>query len=126
MKTYFLKLILLGFVVLSSCKKESIDTITDDQKLIQLKTDIEAFAKNKACSGGDNCRVIGIGNLPCGGPSWYVIYSLSNNDEKQLITKVNEYTELQRAYNLKNNAVGICIALLIPTVDYKNGVCTAK
>lgn len=126
MKTLILKLILLGFVILSSCKKESIDAPTDDQKLFQLKTDIETFAKNKACSGGDNCRVVGIGNLPCGGPSWYVIYSLSNTDEKQLMTKVNEYTELQKAYNLKNNTVGICIALVIPTVDCKNDVCTEK
>ncbi len=126
MKTLILKFIIIGFIIFSSCKKESIDTLTDDQKLIQLKTDIEIFAKNKACSGGDNCRVVGIGNLPCGGHSGFVIYSLSNTDEKQLMTKVNEYTELQKAYNLKNNTVGICIALVIPTVDCKNGVCTAK
>lgn len=126
MKAYFLKFIILGFIILSSCKKESINTLSDNQQLVQLKTDIETFAKNKTCSGGDNCRVVGMGNLPCGGPSSYVIYSLSNTDEKQLMIKVNEYTELQKAYNLKNNVVGICIALVIPTVDCKNGVCSEK
>ena len=126
MKTLIFKFLILGFIIFSSCKKESIETLNDDQKLTQLKVDIETFSKNKACSGGDNCRVVGVGNLPCGGPSWYVIYSLSNTDEKQLITKVNEYTELQKAYNLKNNAVGICIALVIPTVDCKNGLCSPK
>lgn len=126
MKTYFLKLIILGFVIFTSCKKESINTLADDEKLTQLKTDIEIFAKNKACSGEENCRVVGIGNSPCGGPSGFIIYSLSNTDEKQLMTKVNRYTELQKAYNLKHNTVGICIALVIPTVDCKNGVCTAN
>jgi hypothetical protein len=126
MKNTILKLILLGFVIFSSCKKESIDAISDNEKLAQLRADIETLAKNKACPGSDNCKVVGIGDLPCGGPSWYVIYSLSNTDEKQLMTKVNEYTELQKAYNLKNDFVGTCIVLPIPTVDCKNGVCSSK
>ena len=126
MKTYFLKFLILGFLIFISCKKDLIEAQTDDQKLIQLRADIETFAKNKACSGGDNCRVVGIGNQPCGGPSWYIIYSLSNTDEKQLMVKVNEYTELQKAYNFKKNTVGICIDFAIPMVDCKNGVCSAK
>ena len=126
MKTLIFKLLILGFIIFSSCKKESIDTLNDDQNLTQLKADIETFAKNKACSGSDNCRVVGVGNLPCGGPSWYIIYSLSNTDEKQLMTKVNEYTALQKEYNLKNNSVGICVALIVPTVDCNKGVCGPK
>lgn len=126
MKTHILKFLILGFVIFLSCEKQSIDTIPDEQRMAQLRVEIESFAKNKACSNGDNCRVVGIGNLPCGGPSSYVIYSLSNTDEKQLMLKVNEYTELQKAYNLKNNSVGICIALIVPEVDCKNGVCAVK
>jgi hypothetical protein len=126
MKTHFLKIILLGFIIFVSCKKESIDAISDNEKLAQMRADIETFAKNKACSNGDNCRVMGIGNKPCGGPSDYIIYSLTNTDEKQLIAKVNEYTDFQKAYNIKNQLVSDCSLLQIPTVDCKNGVCTAK
>ncbi len=126
MKTHFFKFILLGFVIFVSCKKESIDAIPDNEKLAQLKADIETFAKNKACSNGNNCRVLGIGAKPCGGPSGFIIYSLTNTDEKQLITKVNEYTDFQRAYNDKNKLVSDCSLLQIPTVDCINGVCSPK
>lgn len=126
MKTHILKILIFGFATFFSCKKDSIEAQTDDQKLVQLKADIETFASNKACSSGDNCRVIGIGSQPCGGPSGYVIYSLSNTDEKQLMVKVNDYTELQKANNLKKNTVGICIVLAIPMVDCRNGLCSAK
>jgi hypothetical protein len=126
MKTHFLKILLLGLVIFVSCEKQSIDTIADDQKLIQLRADVETFAKNKACSNGDNCRVMGIGAKPCGGPSEYIVYSLTNTDEKQLIAKVNEYTDFQKAYNIKKQLTSDCSLLPIPTVDCVNGVCTKK
>jgi hypothetical protein len=126
MKTHILKFLILGFVIFVSCEKQSIDAIPDDQKLAQLRAEIEAFAKNKACSNGDNCKVLGIGAKPCGGPSEYIIYSLTNTDEKQLISKVNEYTNFQKEYNVKNQLVSDCLLIPIPTVDCVNGICTAK
>jgi hypothetical protein len=126
MKTHILKILILGFIIFSSCKENSVDALPDEQKLSQLKTEIETFAKNKACSGGDNCRVVGIGSKPCGGPAEYLIYSLTNTDEKQLIAKVNEYNILAKAYNDKNPIVSNCIAEQPPTIDCLNGVCTKK
>lgn len=126
MKTLFFKLSIIGFALFFSCKKEDISTASDDQKLADLATEIEIFAKNKACTGGNDCKVIGMGLRPCGGPSRFIIYALSKTDEKQLSDKITAYTNLEKELNSKYNKIGTCEALLPPTVDCINGVCTSK
>lgn len=127
MKTLFLKLSIIGFVLFFSCtQNDDITTVSDDQKLANLATEIETFAKNKACAGGDDCKVIEMGARPCGGPSRFIIYALSKTDEKQLTEKITAYTNLEKELNIKYNRTGTCIALTPPTVDCLNGVCTSK
>jgi hypothetical protein len=126
MKTLFLKLSILGFVLFLSCKKDDISAVSDDQKLANLATEIETFAKNKTCAGGDDCKVIEMGARPCGGPSKFIIYALSKTDEKQLAEKITAYTNLEKELNVKYNRMGTCIALTPPTVDCLNGICTSK
>jgi hypothetical protein len=126
MKTYFLKTLILGFVILMSCQKESIDALTDDQKLEQMGKEIEEFAKNKACTNGDGCKTMAIGAKACGGPTHYIIYSLSKTDEKQLAEKVKQYTDFQKELNIKYNRVSDCLFLQPPSVDCLNGVCVSK
>jgi hypothetical protein len=131
MKTHILKFIILGFVLFISCAKDEIAddgafAIADDNKLAQMGKDIEEFAKNKACTNGDSCRTMPMGAKACGGPTNYVIYSLSKTDEKQLAEKVKQYTDLQKELNVKYNRTSDCIFLSPPTVDCLNGVCTSK
>ncbi|MEA5461153.1 hypothetical protein VB796_18970 [Arcicella sp. LKC2W] len=127
MKTLFLKLSIIGFVLFFSCAKdETLSTVTEDQQLANLATEIETFAKNKACAGGDDCKVMAMGARPCGGPSKFIIYALSKTDEKQLTEKITAYTNLEKELNIKYNRMGTCIALTPPTVDCLNGICTSK
>ena len=110
-----------------ACSKEaSLMPSDDDQKLTQLSKEIEEYAKNKACSGGDNCRTMAMGSKPCGGPTSYIIYSLSKTDEKQLSDKVKQYTDLEKELNIKYNRMSDCSLLMPPTVECLNGVCTSK
>ncbi|MES2517007.1 MAG: hypothetical protein V4585_02795 [Bacteroidota bacterium] len=126
MKTLFLKLSIVGFVLFFACKKEDVSTVSDDQKLENIGVEIETFAKNKSCAGGDDCKVMAMGARPCGGPSRFIIYALSKTDEKQLTDKVTAYTNLEKELNVKYNRMGTCIALIPPVVDCLNGVCTSK
>jgi hypothetical protein len=127
MKTLILKLTFLGFVLFISCAKEATLTPTDeDQQLVQLAKNIEEFAKNKACTGGDNCRSMPMGAKACGGPTSYIIYSLSKTDEKLLTEKVKQYTDFQKELNIKYNRISDCSFLLPPMVDCLNGVCASK
>lgn len=127
MKTHILKLTLLGFVLFMACsKQETLSPAADDQKLAQMGRDIEEFAKDKACTNGDGCRTMPMGVKACGGPTNYVIYSLSKTDEKQLTEKVKQYTDFQKELNIKYNRTSDCLFLSPPTVDCLNGVCTSK
>jgi hypothetical protein len=127
MKTLILKFIILGFVLFISCAKEATLTPTDeDQQLVQLAKNIEEFAKNKACTGGDNCRSMAMGSKACGGPTSYLIYSLTKTDEKLLSEKVKQYTDLEKEINIKYNRVSDCRFLMPPMVDCLNGVCASK
>lgn len=131
MKTLISKFIILGFVLFISCSKEDVAdnssfAIADDNKLVQLGKEIEEFAKNKACTNGDGCRTMPMGAKACGGPTSYVIYSLSKTDEKQLAEKVKQYTDFQKELNIKYNRTSDCLFLSPPTVDCLNGVCTSK
>ena len=131
MKTYILKFILLGFVLFVSCTEDNMDkdfhpSLGDDQKLAQMGKEIEEFAKDKACTNGDGCRTMPMGAKACGGPTNYVIYSLSKTDEKQLTEKVKKYTDFQKELNIKYNRSSDCLFLSPPTVDCLNGVCASK
>ena len=130
MKTHILKFLILGFVLFISCSKDDIFdntlTIADDQKLEQMGKQIQEFAKNKACSNGDGCRTMPMGAKACGGPTNYIIYSLSKTDEKQLTEKVKQYTDFQKELNVKYNRTSDCLFLSPPTVDCLNGVCASK
>ncbi|MEY4539074.1 MAG: hypothetical protein RLZZ306_831 [Bacteroidota bacterium] len=130
MKTHILKIILLGFVLFISCAKDDIDSnalaIADDQKLEQMGKEVQDFAKNKACSNGDDCRTMPMGAKACGGPTNYIIYALSKTDEKQLTEKVKQYTDFQKELNIKYNRSSDCLFLSPPTVDCLNGVCASK
>ncbi len=127
MKTHILKIVLLGFVLFMGCSKEAtLMPSDDDQKLTRLSKEIEEYAKNKACAGGDNCRTMAMGSKPCGGPTSYIIYSLSKTDEKQLSDKVKQYTDLEKELNIKYNRMSDCSLLMPPTVECLNGVCTSK
>ncbi|PWK29026.1 hypothetical protein LV89_00580 [Arcicella aurantiaca] len=127
MKTLFLKLSIVGFVLFSSCtKNDDITNVSDEQKLVNLATEIDLFAKNKTCAGGDDCKVIEMGARPCGGPSRFIIYALSKTDEKQLTEKITAYTNLEKELNVKYNKMGTCEALIPPTVNCLNGVCTSN
>ncbi|MET3127683.1 hypothetical protein ABID42_002801 [Arcicella rosea] len=129
MKAFRIIYPILAFVLFFSCKNNDLlgDEEADNLKLSNLYTEMETYAQNRACAG-DDCKVMGIGAQACGGPSGFLIYSLSKVDEKVLIEKVKAYTDFQKEMNIKykDKRVGICAMVLPPNVDCVNGLCTAK
>ena len=67
-----------------------------------------------------------MGAKACGGPTRFIIYSLSKTDEKILAEKVKTYTDFQKELNTKYNRISDCAMVLPPNVDCVNGLCTAK
>ncbi|MFD1816109.1 hypothetical protein ACFSDG_01015 [Pseudarcicella hirudinis] len=117
----------LSLILVSSCKKDEVsdNKLADEKKLEQMGADIQDFAKNKACSG-DDCKVIAMGAKACGGPSSFLIYSVSKVDEKVLTDKVKAYSDFEKVINERYNRISNCAMIAIPQVDCVNGICTQK
>ena len=118
---------ILAFVLFFACKNKDIlgNEEEDNLKLAQIASEVEAFAINKACAG-DDCRVMPMGAKACGGPTRFIVYSLSKTDEKILTEKVKVYTDFQKELNIKYNRFSDCAMMIMPTVDCVNGLCTTK
>ncbi len=85
--------------------------------------DMLALAGDGSCEDADDCSSIAAGSKACGGPSTYVVYCASAIGENALIAKVDEYTELEEAYNIANDIVSDCAEEPMPVVELVDGVC---
>ena len=68
------------------------------------------------CANDDQCRIIGVGALPCGGPERYLPWSVSVTDETALRDSAARYAEARRRYNEKSGLFSACIVLPEPGV----------
>ena len=68
------------------------------------------------CSDDNQCRVIGIGTLPCGGPERYLPWSVSVTNDTALRDSAARYAEARRRYNEKSGLFSTCMVLPEPGV----------
>lgn len=75
------------------------------------------------CSDTTDCRYIGLGAKPCGGPSRYLIYSIATVDSLNLARRVAEFNEfnamLNRLYGLRSD----CSVPNKPNMGCRDGRC---
>lgn len=71
----------------------------------------------------EQCRVIGLGEKPCGGPERYLLYSTATTDESTLFALVERYNAHARIAN--EGMVSDCSIVPEPVVSMQNDVCVA-
>lgn len=74
----------------------------------------------------EQCRSIGFGAKPCGGPWRYLVYSRRVSDSEKLQTLVAQYNALQRKINEEEGIASDCSAVGPPTIVLEGGECRAK
>ncbi len=107
--------------------KESLSTQLDgplaqlqlDTRQLQLR--LERLTENKECEQDNQCKVIGVGARPCGGPDQYLIYSTLHTDEKMLSYTNERYQKLKKQQNEKLGLMSTCQMLMPPA-----SACVAK
>jgi len=57
---------------------------------------IKALIGDAACDSNEQCRSIGVGSKPCGGPSGYMAWSTKQTDGKALQAQVDRHAKAQR------------------------------
>ncbi|WP_298497529.1 hypothetical protein [uncultured Algibacter sp.] len=121
--TTFLFLICLSLVVFQ-CEDE-ITQEDDKAELDTLKFEIEDLANTSICNEETECKYIGFGSKPCGGPSSYLIYSTSIDTDK-LEKLVLNYNQKHTDFNTKWGIISDCSVVNPPTsINCVNNSCIA-
>lgn len=80
----------------------------------QLQLRLERLTENKGCEQDNQCKVIGVGARPCGGPDQYLLYSTLHTDEKMLSYTNDRYQKLKKQQNEKLGLMSTCQMLMPP------------
>lgn len=80
----------------------------------QLQLRLERLTENKECQQDNQCKVIGVGARPCGGPDQYLLYSTLHTDEKMLSYTNDRYQKLKKQQNEKLGLMSTCQVLMPP------------
>lgn len=80
----------------------------------QLQLRLERLTEDKTCEQDNQCKVIGVGARPCGGPDQYLLYSTLHTDEKMLSYTNDRYQKLKKQQNEKLGLMSTCQMLMPP------------
>ncbi len=97
-----------------------------DKMILQgMYEDIVDYIGTPECEWEMDCRVIGVGSKPCGGPWHYLVYSASTLDESVLFDLVAEHAAFEDYMNRKYHYISTCDVPPVPETECVGGVCRA-
>ena len=102
---------------------ESLTEVELRERMVGLDAAIVALIGDPLCDSVAECRYIAYGQQACGGPSTYLVYSISRTDSLQLKTLVDEHRRLNREWNAKTGAFSTCGLPSIPVLARRDGRC---
>ena len=122
MKNIFKLLALFVLLTSMQCDDDKPQGITQEM-LNSKKQDVLNYISEFSCTDASTCSYIAFGAKPCGGPREYLSFPTSI-DLQTLQTLVDEYYEMDNAYNIQTGAVSDCALVGPPnTLDCVNGDC---
>ncbi len=107
---------LITLAVAVACEKQSLMGSPEAESLLleRLYDEIDSLAASYPCHDVEEWRFTAVGEKACGGPAGYIAYSTAM-DTAGFLNKVEIYTQLQRAYNIKWDVVSDCMFLTPPS-----------
>lgn len=96
---------------------------TDEEALIRLRAEIMEMVGDASCRNVVNCRVVGLGARPCGGPDEYVAYSIWRTMSDEFRNLVSEYNLIAEDVVHGSETAGTCVMLEEPAADCVNDHC---
>jgi hypothetical protein len=96
---------------------------SDSERLQELQRAIEREIGVPRAGSPSECKTIGFGSKPCGGPVRYLVYSTATTDAAKLERLVGEFNRLQQKINRERGLVSDCMLTVEPQVELVDGVC---
>ena len=100
------------------CRAES-----DAEAAAGLRSRIAAMTVAARCNNIVNCRIIGLGSRPCGGPEEYLAYSIWDTRIDEIEGLAAEYNFLREELHITSGQAGSCEVLPQPAINCVNARC---
>ena len=114
---------LLGACLLAACNNEQMtresnqnDTVPDEvnieaataDTMAALLNEIRATAGVARAENPDQCKLLPVGQRPCGGPERFILYSTAVADEAKLNDLAQRYNAMAAQRNEEEGLMGTC------------------
>lgn len=96
---------------------------TSDAELAERLAEIKTMIGAAAADHSAQCKVVGVGQKPCGGPAFYLPYSTKDVDEAKLLSQIEAYNQLAKAHNQRRGMISDCAIVPVPQVALVGGFC---
>ncbi|HCU64434.1 MAG TPA: hypothetical protein DF774_01600 [Rheinheimera sp.] len=106
-------------------KEQQLPAAVGRNELQAMYQDIVQLVGQAKASSVAQCRVVGLGAKPCGGPQSYLVYSAEQGNETELLAKVARYNLLVQQHNQQLGLISDCAVVPKPGVVLVEGVCQA-
>ncbi|MBZ9612415.1 hypothetical protein [Rheinheimera maricola] len=100
--------------------------MVNDVNLNAMRGEIIALIGDAKADSIEQCRVVGFGSKPCGGPASYIALSVKDSNETELMARIANYNAAAKAENERLGRMSDCAVVPKPTVVLQNGVCTLQ
>lgn len=80
----------------------------DKQQLRRRRAEIGDLVGQARCRSVEDCRFVGLGAKPCGGPWEFLIYSAAATDVERLLARVEEYNAFEARMNQRYGYFSDC------------------
>lgn len=95
----------------------------EQSDLQKMRADILAMIGKAEADDIQQCRVIGFGHKPCGGPAEYIAYSTKGVNETVLQQRIARYNKAAEAENIRLGRMSDCAIVPEPSVSLVGGQC---
>ena len=100
--------------------------MADQASLPAMRAEIMALIGEPEADNVQQCKVVGFGSKPCGGPSSYIALSTKKGNESQIMALISKYNAAVKSENDRLGLMSDCAVVPKPAVVLENGVCTLK
>ena len=118
----------LVFLIIGVTLSVSATAQSDEQlraEIDETLQQIESLSQDKRCETDEDCASLPIGQLACGGPSDYRVYSTKIDGESQvrLIELSQKSQKLAKQLNERRTMMSICSMLPEPVLSCSSNMC---
>lgn len=97
--------------------------LVSDDELSKASAKVQALSRNTAARDASMCRTMGVGRKQCGGPAYYIAYSVQHTNESKLREASEALTRLSRVAWQQQGLRSNCSLVTDPGVAWINGKC---